>query len=134
MLTVYPQYTGERENITVNIDPLVTLPNPEVQVEEYIVMALSDFPNHLKLKALLNGPQIRELSELLLYSVLKHSDYGLPFVEVVAYEDTGEPAYINLVFEDCNWEEWKLLEEELISAQNLLKGMVAVTCIRGLTE
>lgn len=138
MLTTYePSMMGETSKITVNADPLIfqaVLADQRGQIGDFIVMALTDLPNYLKLKMLLNDPQIMELSELLLYSIWKHPDFGLPFVEVVSYEETEEPIYVNLLFENCNWEEWKSLEEELILIQDLLKGLVAITCIRGLTE
>lgn len=103
-------------------------------VYDHIVRTMTDQANYLRIISLLNDMQIKELAELLLISLYRYPNYGMPFVRVETYEDTGAPAYLNIIFENCNWEEWKSLEEDLLSVQDLLKGLVAITCLLGLTE
>ncbi len=78
--------------------------------------------------------QVKELMTLLLSTMVNHQGYGKPFIQPVYFEDSDEIAFVNLVFENCNWEEWKELELEFNAYQISTKGMVAVTCIRGMVE
>lgn len=82
----------------------------------------------------LSETQIAEFAALLLYSVSRYSDYGLPFVQPIFFEDTEEVAYLNLIFENCDWDEWKALELDLFAHEMTTKGKVAVTCLKGLRE
>ena len=101
---------------------------------ENLLLNYTDWHNYSIIINSMTNLQVDELLGLLLYSKSKHPEFGEPFVQSVLYEDSTELAYVNIVFENCNWNEWKSLEMELMDYQDTLKGMVAVTCLSGLIE
>lgn len=78
--------------------------------------------------------QITELLKIILEEINIHPEYGEPILKPVYYDDSGEIAYVRIIFETCNREEWKKLELEFLSKESSIKGKVAVTCIQGLIE
>ena len=76
--------------------------------------------------------EIAELLDLLRFIETEYN-YGKPSLDA-RYYDNSEIAYINIIIPLCNWEEWKDVERELFEKENLLKGRVVATCIKGLTE
>ncbi len=81
-----------------------------------------------------SSDEINELISILLTEMSIHPNYGKPVLNPVYYEDSYEIAYIRIIFENCNWDEWKDLELEFLSKENSIKGKVAVTCLQGLIE
>ncbi|MHB1471563.1 MAG: hypothetical protein ACYCSA_09280 [Thermoplasmataceae archaeon] len=88
----------------------------------------------IELMRYFDSEQAIELLTLLLTATVNHKEYGKPYLQPVYFEDSDEIAFVNVVFENCDWEEWKELEQEFNAHQSITKGMVAVTCIRGLVE
>ena len=78
--------------------------------------------------------QVNELITLLVTAMYNHNEYGKPYLQPVYLDDSDEIAYVNVIFENCNWDEWKELELEFNAYEHTTKGKVAVTCIRGLVE
>ena len=76
--------------------------------------------------------EIAELLDLLRFIETEYN-YGKPSLDA-RYYDNSEIAYISIIIPLCNWEEWKDVERELFEKENLLKGRVVATCIKGLTE
>ena len=108
--------------------------DPSVDLLEILLLNFTDRYNYFIIRKSMNNLQVVELLSILIYCKLKHSDFGTPFVQTVLYEDCAELAYVNIVFENCNWSEWKSLEIELMEYQYTLRGMVAITCLSGLRE
>ncbi len=82
--------------------------------------------------------EIMELVGILEFIKENYKEYGKPAL-VPKYEDEGCEAtpviaYIDIVLDNCGWHEWEDLERMLLEREVLLKGKVAVTCIKGLTE
>jgi hypothetical protein len=128
--------SDETGSILVTVPQILlnSYPDTEKQIYDTMIMSFTNPANYWRLNMLLSSSQKEELLELLFYSMRKHTEFGIPFIQVEIYEDTEEPAYLNLVFENCNWDEWKSLEEELFSIEDSLRGMVAITYLQGLTE
>ena len=78
--------------------------------------------------------QIIELLSILLEEINIHPEYGEPLLKPSYYHDSDIISYVNVIFDACNWDEWKELELEFLSKEHLLKGRVAITCMKGLTE
>ncbi|MHB1636962.1 MAG: hypothetical protein ACYCR7_02690 [Thermoplasmataceae archaeon] len=78
--------------------------------------------------------QVEELVTLLFMTKVNHKEYGTPYLKPVYFEDSDEIAFVNVIFENCDWKEWKELECEFNAYQSNTKGMVAITCIRALVE
>ena len=78
--------------------------------------------------------QIIELLSILLEEISIHQEYGKPLLKPSYYDDSDIIAYVNVIFDACNWDEWKELELEFLSKEQLIKGRVAITCMKGLTE
>ena len=80
--------------------------------------------------------EIMELVGILKFIMKNYKEYGKPIL-VPRYcegcEATPVIAYIDIVLDNCGWHEWKDLERMLLEREVLLKGKVAVTCIKGLT-
>ena len=76
--------------------------------------------------------EIAELLDLLRFIETEYN-YGKPSLDA-CYYDNSEIAYISIIIPLCNWEEWKDVERALLGKENLLKGRVVATCIKGLTE
>jgi hypothetical protein len=77
---------------------------------------------------------IMELIEILKFIEKKYPEYGKPSLVAKYYVDDEIIAYILIIIPLCNWEEWKDVERVVLEKENLLKGRVAVTCVKGLTE
>ena len=77
---------------------------------------------------------IMELIEILKFIEKKYPEYGKPSLGAKYYVDDEIIAYILIIIPLCNWEEWKDVERVVLEKENLLKGRVAVTCVKGLTE
>ena len=77
---------------------------------------------------------IMELIEILKFIEKKYPEYGKPSLGAKYYVDDEIIAYILIIIPLCNWEEWKDIERVVLEKENLLKGRVAVTCVKGLTE
>ncbi len=85
---------------------------------------------------LFSPDQMGELLSLLEYysnNNIYKACYGTPYILVVS-DEYDKPAYIKLIFPNCNWEEWKLLDKDLTNQENLLKGYVMIECVKGLIE
>ena len=78
--------------------------------------------------------EIAELVEILKFIEKKYPEYGKPSLGAKYYVDDEIIAYILIIIPLCNWEEWKDVERVVLEKENLLKGRVAVTCVKGLTE
>lgn len=81
-----------------------------------------------------NSYQVSELINILVNVINNHQNYHTPILQPVYYEDSDEIAYINVIFDNCNWDEWKELELEFLYQEDSTKGSVAVICAQGLTE
>lgn len=88
----------------------------------------------LNISRFLDMLQTYELLQILFLAMKRHPDYGKPSLVPAYYEDSDEVAYINIIFENCNWDEWKNLELEMDYIENYTRGIVAIVCIRGLLE
>ncbi len=75
---------------------------------------------------------MQELWKTILYTVNEHSEYGKPFINVV-YDDDS-PSYIDIMFPNCNWNEWEILEKELKTMVHFIKERIMITSVKGLTE
>ena len=64
--------------------------------------------------------------------IKKKYDYGIISLDPQYYEDSGEIAYIDIIFEKCNHIQWKVLELEVLALENITKGKIAVLCLEGL--
>lgn len=64
----------------------------------------------------------------------KKYDYGKIYLQPEYYEDNNEIAYVQIIFEKCNNVQWEVLELEILALENIIKGKVAVVCIKGLVE
>lgn len=78
--------------------------------------------------------EIAELVEILKFIEKKYPEYGKPSLGAKYYDADEIIAYILIIIPLCNWEEWKDIERVVLEKENLLKGRVAVTCVKGLTE
>lgn len=78
--------------------------------------------------------EIAELVEILKFIEKKYPEYGKPSLGAKYYDADEIIAYILIIIPLCNWEEWKDVERVVLEKENLLKGRVAVTCVKGLTE
>ena len=76
---------------------------------------------------------IAELLNILKFIEGNYSKYGKPVLAPEYYENTNSIVYIDIVLENCGWHEWTDLERILLEREVLLKGKVAITCIKGLT-
>lgn len=115
-----------------NID---TIPFIETSADPIqIIDNFIDEKGKISIYQFLSETQTAEFAALLLYSVSRYPDYGLPFVQPIFLEESDEVAYLNLVFENCNWGEWKALELDLFAHETTTRGKVAVTCLKGLIE
>jgi len=98
------------------------------------INSIAYIDNPVEFSKLLDINQIKELFNLLLYYVTYYKTiYGTPSIEVVL-DDNSTPSYLKLVFPDCNWEEWGMLDKDLLKRENLLKGYLMIGCIKGLIE
>jgi hypothetical protein len=88
----------------------------------------------IELNSYFNSEQVSELVTLLVTAMYNHNEFGKPYIQPVYFDDSEEIAYVNVIFENCSWDEWKELEFELDSCEKTIKGKVAVTCLRGLVE
>ena len=132
-------YTNVSQNDNVNLTakyerPFSASTDLARDFLENLLLNYTDWHNYSIIRNSMTNLQVDELLGLLLYSESKHPEFGVPFVQCILYENSRELAYVNIVFENCNWNEWKSLELELMDYQNTLKGMVAVTCLSGLKE
>ena len=82
--------------------------------------------------------EIMELVGILKFIKENYKEYGKPILvpkyEDEKYEATPVIAYIDIVLDNCGWGEWEDLEMVILEREVLLKGKVAVVCIKGLTE
>ena len=80
--------------------------------------------------------EIMELVGILKFIMKNYKEYGKPILVPRYYEgceDAPVIAYIDIVLDNCGWHEWTDLERILLEREVLLKGKVAITCIKGLT-
>ncbi len=82
---------------------------------------------------------ISELSSLLTRIINKYPELGHPTLNVVYNPDTSEPAFIEIIFPDGDWEKWRRVVKEVkgeLRKAGLedLAAKVAITCLRGLRE
>ena len=78
--------------------------------------------------------KIVELADLLLDLKSKFEGHNGPFLSYDIDMDSGEFLFFNIIFEDCDWSEWKQISSYMQSRQNTTKGMVSVICLKALTE
>jgi len=98
------------------------------------INSIAYIDNPVEFSKLLDINQMKELYNLLSYYVYHYNEiYGTPSIEVVLDEDS-KPAYLKLIFPDCNWEEWGILDKNFLERENLLKGYLMIGCIKGLIE
>lgn len=118
------------EQMSRNSEPvLLTVVDP--------IEALTHFCGEIEAVELIcyfDSEQVSELVALLVTAMYNHNEYGKPYVQPVYFDESDEIAYVNVIFENCSWDEWKELELEFDACENTTKGKVAVTCIRGLVE
>ncbi|WP_443368995.1 hypothetical protein [Cuniculiplasma sp. SKW4] len=126
--------TGENFSIVVNPiigDYFETYPNEKYyQILEYFC----DSINFKSISEFLDESQVIEIIQILIAAVKLHIEYGLPKLVPVYYEGSEKIAYLYIVFENCNWDEWKELEIEIMSMENHTSGVVAVLSLQGLQE
>ena len=92
------------ENSTVNMN----IPAKSEMIQ--IINLIADIDDYDGLNNLFDIDQMQELWKIILYTVNEHSEYGKPFINIVYDDDV--PSYIDIMFPNCNWDEWGTLEKE----------------------
>lgn len=129
--SVISSYCEENSNTSSIIQPDKNI-LAKILIEYINSIAYIDNP--VKFSKLLDINQMEELFNLLLYYVTYYKTiYGAPSIEVVL-DDYNIPAYLKLIIQDCNWEEWGILDKDFLERENLLKGSLMIVCIKGLIE
>ena len=78
--------------------------------------------------------QLKELYNLVkVYFDNYQFKYGDPYI-TMDYDECGKPKYAVFVIPDCNWEEWDDVDKTMHNSMDLLKGRLAIVCLKGLTE
>jgi hypothetical protein len=102
----------------------------------FLQSTLSQFSNNEDLEIIMANLRIDQTSSLLLaifYILSNHVQYGLPTISV-SLTKNNQFAFVNIILEDCNWEEWGDLQTELSNYFINMEGKVSLTCLKALTE
>ncbi|AGO60030.1 hypothetical protein [Ferroplasma acidarmanus] len=115
----------------------VVQPDDKAFLTEILIKCVNSIAyinNPAEFRELLSIAQMEELFNLLVYYFTYYmATYGTPAIEVVLDENSS-PSYLKLLIPDCNWEEWDVLDKNLLARENLLKGYLMIGCIKGLIE